>query len=416
MTTVTVAVDPPAAPRPPSRKPILPALIAGAVGFVAVAAPAVIASWTTPPPSSSPAFPANVATYSWFVSHGDLGMPATMIYQNGIGVEFMDSPQAVALGVDGSTYRRLGAAEQRSVPTDQGDPAATVLSADGTFAVIAGANGHGNVLVRSLVDGAGREVSIGVGRSAVPVSIASDGDHVLVLLGDGEMSRYTDPAFSGTLAMLELSTGDLLEYPLQGVTSAAVTRDAARVAAQTAQGAVVMDAAGHSIRELPADLAGHAFGDDAWSPDGTRLVTLVHDPVWVEKATGRTLTSSATLQISEPSAGTTTTFALTGVEYGAALGWRDDDTVVLQTYAEDNSSEFRWVDAGTGAAQTFSTYESGFTAASIGSADLARDLIGEWVIQDRPADQGWSFGILGGIALGAAAGLVVWAVTRRRAG
>ena len=415
MTTVTVADDAPAVPRPKKRKPLLPALIAGAVGFSAVAVPALIASWT-PPPSSSPAFPTAVATYSWFVSHGDLDMPATMIFQNGIGVEFMDSPQAVALGVDGSTYRRLGAAEQRSVPTDQGDPAAMVLSADGTFAVIAGANGHGSVLVRSLVDGTDREVSIGVGRSAVPLSIASDGDHVLVLLGDGEMSRYTDPPFSGALALLDLSSGDLLEYSLDAVTSAALAPDASRVVAQTSQGAVMMDAAGHSIHELPAELTGQAFGDDAWSPDGTRLVTLVHDPVWVDKPTGRTLTSSATLQISALSAGTTQTFALAGVEYAAALGWRDDDTVVLQTYAEDNSSEFQWVDADTGAAHTFATYESGFTAASIGSADLARDLIREWVVEDRPVDQGWTFGMLAAIAVGAAAGLIMWAVTRRREG
>ena len=396
------------------RKPIVPALIAGAVGFVAVAAPAVIASWTAPPPSSSPAFPTDFATYSWFVSHGDLVMPATMIYQNGIGVEFMDSPQAVALGTDGSTYRRIGAAEQRSTPTDQGDPAAMVLSADGTFAVIAGANGHGDVLVRSLVNGTDREVPIGAGRSAVPLSIASDGDRVLVLLADGEMSSYTDPPLSGMLAMLELSTGDLLEYSLQGVTSAALTPDGSRIAAQTSQGAVMMDASGRSIRELPAEWAGQAFGDDAWSPDGTRLMTLVHDPVWVEKPTGRTLTSAATLLVSDVAAGTTTMLALTGVEYAAALSWRDDDTIVLQTYDDDNSSELRWVDADTGAAQTFSTYESGFTAASIGSADLARDLVGEWVVEDRRADQGWTFGILGGIAVGSAAGLIVWALTRRR--
>ncbi|MFE5408417.1 hypothetical protein [Microbacterium sp. NPDC056569] len=95
---------------------------------------------------------------------------------------------------------------------------------------------------------------------------------VLVLLGDGERSRYTDPPFSGTLATLDLSSGDLLEYPLQGVTSAAL------------------------------------------APDG-----------------------------------------------------------------------------------------------------LARDLIREGVVEDRPADQGWTFGIIGSIAVGAAAGLVVWSVPRRAA-
>jgi hypothetical protein len=413
MTTVTVAADPPAATRSRSPKPILAALIAGAVGFVVGAAPAVIAP-AGAPPSSEIVVPAEVATYSWFTSHGDLGMPATMVYQNGIGVEFMDFPQAVAMGVDGSTYRRIGTAEQRSVPTDQGDPAVMVLSADGTFAVIGGANGHGNVVVRSLVDGTTRELPIGVGRSALPWSIGSDGRDVLLLLGEGELSRYFVPPVSGTLALLDLSTGDLLEYPLQGVTSAALSPDGSRVVAQRPQGAVVMDAAGHSILELPAELDGQAFGDDAWSPDGTRLVTVVHDDVWVDEPTGRRLTSSVTLQVSDLPTGATTMFPLAGVESAAALGWRDDGTVVLQTYADDNSSDFQWVDADTGAAQTFSTYDSGFTGASIGSADLARDLIREWVIEERPIDQGRTLGILCGLAVGVVAALVVWFLTRRR--
>lgn len=391
----------------------MPALIAGALGFIAAATPAAIASWTAPP-SSSVVVPTEVATYTWFVSHGDLGMPATMIYQNGIGVEFMDFPRAIVLGVDGSTYRRSGIAEQRSVPTDQGDPAAMVLSADGTFAVIAGANGHGNVAVHSLVDGSTREVAIGAGRSAVPLSIASDGDHVLVLLSDGEMSGYTDPPMGGTLAMLDLSTGDLLEYSLQRVTSAALSPDGSRVVAQASEGPLVMDAAGHDVRRLPAALEGHAFGDDAWSPDGTRVVTLVHDSRWVDEPGGRRLTTSATMQISEPATGATSVHPLDGVEYAAALGWRDDGTVVLQTYADDNSSKFQWADADTGAVETFSSYESGLTGASIGSADLARDLIAEWVVEPRPVDQGWTVGIIAGAAVGAAAAIAVWIFARHR--
>lgn len=410
MTTVTVAADTPVAGRPPKR--ILPALIAGATGFVAVALSTAVAPWTVAS-SGTVAFPAEVATYSWFTAHGDLGMPATMIYQNGIGVEFMDFPQGVALGADGSTYRRVESAEQRSAPTDQGDPAAMVLSADGTFAVIAGPNRHGNVVVRSLVDGATREVPIGAGRSAVPLSIASDGDHVLVLLGEGELSRYTDPQRNGTLALLELSTGDLLEYPLAAVTTAALAADGSRLVAQTAEGAVMMDAAGRGIRELPAELDGQAFGDDAWSPDGTRVVAVVHDTLWVDAPAGRTLTASATLQVSDLETGATTELPLDGVEYAAALGWRDDDTIVVQSYAPDNSAEFQWVDAATGAAQTFSIYRSGFTGASIGSADLARDLVREWVVEDASSDHRWWFGIVVGIAVGAGVGLVAWRLMRK---
>lgn len=416
MTTATLVPDAPAQPPTPpaERKRVLPALIAGAIGFVAVAASISLAS-SAPPSSSGTVFPSEVATYSWFTSYGDLGMPATMVYQNGIGVEFMDSPQAVALGSDGSTYRRMGVPEQRSVPTDQGDPAAMVLSADGTFVVIAGANGHGSVVVQSLVDGTARDISVGAGRSAVPLSISSDGDRVLVIVGQGELSRYTVPPRSGTLALLELSTGDLLEYSLPGVTSAALSPDGSRVVAQSASGAIVMDADGRGIRELGSELEGQGFGDDAWSPDGTRVVTILHESEWVDTPTGRMLAGVATLHIVDVATTTTARFPIDGVEYAAALGWRDDDTVVVQGYEDDNSAQFRWVDAATGAAETFAIYESGFTGASIGSADLARDLVPDWVVEERPVDQGWVVGILAGVAVGAVVGLATWILTRRRA-
>lgn len=392
------------------RRPVILVLIAAAVGFTVGIAPTLIATWTAPPPSSGTVFPSQLGTYSWFTLHGDPGMPVTMTYQNGVGVEFMDAPQSVALAVDGSTYLRIAAAEDRSIPTDQGDPADMVLSADGTFVVIAGANGHGTVVVHSFVDGTSRDISIGEGRSAVPLSIASDSDQVLVLLGDDEMSRYADMAMNlhGTLAALDLASGDLADYPLEGVIAAAISPDGAHVAAQTDERTVVMDAAGSGIRSLSSLSGGGGLTDDAWSPSGTHLATIAY-----EREPAGTPKTDAILQITEVATDTTAVIPLEGIEYAAVHGWRDDDTVVVQTYRDDNSSEFIWVDAGTGATETFATYDSGFTGASVASADLARDLVGEWVIEERAPQQGWIEGILLGAVVGTVSGLAVWVVARR---
>lgn len=416
MTTETVSHEPATATKAAwTRRPIVSALIAAAVGFIVGIAPTAIASWTAPPPSSATVFPSQLGTYSWFTLHGDPGAPVTMTYQNGVGVELMDAPQAVALGVDGSTYRRVAAAEHRSIPADQGDPADMVLSADGTFAVIAGANGHGTVVVHSFVDGASRDISIGAGRSAVPLSIASDGDRVLVLLGDDEMSRYADMAMNlhGTLALLDLASGDLADYALDGVTAAAISPDGSHIAAQTEGGAVVMDAAGDGIRSLSSLSGGEALADDAWSPGGTHLATLAYEEEWVTDERGRSLEMHAMLQITDVATDTTAVIPLEGIDHAAVRGWRDDDTVVVQAYRSDNSSEFMWVDAGTGATETFATYDSGFTGASVSSADLARDLVGEWVIEERAPQQGRVVGILIGAVVGTVAGLAVWVIARR---
>jgi len=411
VTTETASHEPAAATKAAwKRRPIVLALIAAAVGFTLGIAPTAIASWTAPLPSSAVVFPSQLGTYSWFTLHGDPGMPVTMTYQNGVGVEFMDAPQAVALGVDGSTYRRVAAAEDRSIPADQGDPADMVLSADGTFAVIAGANGHGTVVVHSFADGVSHDISIGAGRSAVPLSITSDGDQVLVLLGDDEMSRYADTAMKlhGTLALLDLASGDLADYPLEGVMAAAISPDGTRVAAQIEDGTVVMDAAGRGVRSLSSLSGGGGLTDDAWSPNGTHLATIAYEEEWASA-----LRTEALLQITDVVTDTTAVVPLEGIDYAAVRGWNDDDTVIVQAYRDDNGAEFMWVDAGTGATETFATYDSGFTGASVASADLARDLVGEWVIEDRAPQQGWIEGILLGAVVGTVCGLAVWVVARR---
>ena len=95
-----------------SRRSLIPAITVAVVLILGVVVQAALAS-NTKPGVATPVFPREIAAYSWWtgmLSSSSIDA-ATMVYQNGAGVEFYDSPQAVLLGADGATYRRLDAAE-----------------------------------------------------------------------------------------------------------------------------------------------------------------------------------------------------------------------------------------------------------------------------------------------------------------
>ena len=111
--------------------------------------PGLLAAALGPANVTNPVFPSTIARYSWYTGllSNDRFAAATLLYQNGVGVEFMDTPQSVLLSADGRKYRRLDEAESLSIAEDQGDPAVSVLSPDGTFVVIGSAGRTGKVHV-----------------------------------------------------------------------------------------------------------------------------------------------------------------------------------------------------------------------------------------------------------------------------
>ncbi|WP_167044199.1 hypothetical protein [Salinibacterium sp. ZJ454] len=387
-----------------SRRSLIPAFTVAVVLIVIVFIQAAVSSV----PRSSvavPVFPRQVAPYSWWTAmHSSSSVDvATMVYQNGAGVEFGDVPQAVVLGADGTAYRRLDAAESLKIWEDQGDPAASVLSADGKFVVVGKAARGGGVDVTRLRDNHRRSILVGDGLSTIPVSIGADGRLVLILTSESSLSPPHDLNFRlhGALSLLDLKTGTVREYAdLTDVNAAALSPDGTSIVADTAAGLVVVDAVTGNVTDTRLSPAGELDGD-AWSPDGRRFALLSGEIL-------RIVTVTAAGFVEEK-------VTLPGVVSGSAIGWRDASTVLVHTRAagDSNESKFSWVDVESGARKPFASYAPDFTGASLIAPDVARDLLPLWRVDDRQADRG-APPVLLTIPLAVLLGLVVWVATPRR--
>ena len=329
---------------------------------------------------------------------------ATMVYQNGAGVEFLDSPQAVLLGADGGAYRRLDAAESLAIPADQGDPAASVLSADGRFVVVGKADGGGGVEVATLRGNERRSILVGDGLSVIPLSIAADGKSALILTSETSLSPMLDLHFKlhGALSLLDLETGTARKYAdLTDVSAAALSPNGTSIVADTGTGLVVVDAITGKVADIRLSADAGQLDGDAWSPDGRRFALL-----------GGSILRIVDVTAAEPVEEAVT---LPGVASGSAIGWRDASTVLVHTRAEDDAdrSEFSWVDVESGAREPFASYAPDFTGASLIAPDVARGLVPLWRVDDREADRGPP-PLLLTIPLAVLVGLVAWIVTPRR--
>ena len=388
-----------------SRRSLIPAITVTVVLSLIL----VIQAAVTPNAQSgaaTPVFPREIAAYSWWtgmLSSSSVDA-ATMVYQNGAGVESMDYPQAVLQGADGGAYRRLDAAESLGIAADQGDPAARVLSADGTFVVVGRADGGGGVEVTRLDGNDRRSVVVGDGLSVIPISIAADGRSVLILTSETTLSRVFDQHFElhGALSLLDLKTGTVRKYAdLTDVSAAALSPDGTAIIADARTGLVVVDAVTGQVADVRGSAgAGHLDGD-AWSPDGRRFALL-------DGSILRIIDVTAAEPVEEA-------VTLQGVESGTAIGWRDPSTVLVHSRADNysNKSEFSWVDVESGAHEPFASYTPDFTGASLIAPDVARDLVPRWRVDDQKVDRGPPPLALT-IPLAVLVGLVAWIVTPRR--
>ena len=362
-----------------ARRPAAVGIGVGAVALLAMLLPGLApGGWREP--VDGPALPREVARYSWFTAPLAPGVlrTATMTYTNGVGVEFMDYPQLVVLGSDASTYRRLDAVETSADPADQGDPATSLLAPDGSFVVFADGSGSGRVKVMTLADLSVRTLPIGTGRYALPVSIGADGRTVLLLTGDASLSRYSDLGFrrNGRLARLDLVTGELRDYYLSGVDSAALAADGSRIAAATGAGVVLVDVETGQVGGTIS--SGRRWLDgDAWSPGGTRLAVTTDDGVEVIE-----LSSGQPVTVPVP---------LPGADYGHPVGWRDDDTLLVHvaTDGDRNDSALWQLDLRSGDHRELMGYAiDDFTGAALVSLDLARNLVADLGVADTTPDRG----------------------------
>lgn len=432
--------------------------IVGPVVAVVVLALLYVPGWLIrsqgPAAPTPPLFPTKIASYSWhtnWLAAGEMDA-ASLLYQNGVGVELGDSPMAVLLGADGSTYRRLAQAEERSTPEDQGDPAASVLSPDGAFVVIGSSGATGDIDVVTLRDGQRRTLSVGAGRTALPVAIGADSRTVLLMVSEETVNKYAEGQTLG-LASIDLVTGRVRDYPgIRDIQGAALSPDGERIAVVSGDALEVIDAgSGERITQIPVEIDrdprcehDQEYGEedasdtepdetpeaeadaedetgadddggytcpelyldgDAWSPDGRQIAATLDTTVVVADLSG-----------AEPAL---RRVPLTAPDYwGIVLGWRDDSTVLVYapTDGEDNNSELLWVDLTTGDAQTFATYRPNFTGAAMVSVDAARDLIPQWQVESRPVDRGplpWWAALPAALAVGLLAMLLAFVVRSR---
>lgn len=364
-----------------SRRSLIPAITVAGVLVLGVVIQAAVASNATPG-VATPVFPREVAAYSWWtgmLSSSPIDA-ATMLYQNGAGVEFLDSPQAVLLGADGATYRRLDAAESLAIPADRGDPAASILSADGRFVVVGKADGGGGVEVATLRGNERRSILVGDGLSVIPLSIAADGRSVLILTSQTTLSPLIgqQSKLHGALSLLDLETGTARKYPdLTDVSAEALSPDGTSIVAENGRDLVLLDAVTGKVADSPLSSSGAGQLDgDAWSPDGRRFAQL-----------GRNILRIVDVTAAEPVEKVVT---LQGVASGSAIGWRDPSTVLVHTWAtsDANESEFSWVDVESGAREPFAFYAPGFTGASLIAPDVARSLVPLWRVDDREVNRG----------------------------
>lgn len=379
------------------------------VGILALLyGPLILARALGPAKVTNPVVPSTIARYSWFTGllSTDRFNTATLLYQNGVGVEFFDIPQSVLLSADGSTYRRLEEAESLSIAEDQGDPAVSVLSPDGTFVVTGSAGRTGEVHVVRLRDGHNRAVTVGVGRTALPIGIGADGRSVLLATSDDVVNRYAEGNNLG-LARLDVDTGQLRDYSaVKNLQAAALSPDGSRIVATSGRGAQLIDGATGRVVvafQTPADVS---LDGDAWSPDGTRIAMVDRAAMLVVDVTGRRTV--------------TRRLPLTGVQYGSALGWRDESTVLVHgvTDTSANTSELYWVDTTTGKQTSIASYTPNFTGASLVRPDAARDLVPLWRIEQQTVDRGpvpLPFGLLMAVTIGSAVAGIVSILTRQKA-
>ena len=340
--------------------------------------PGILASALGSPTVPNPVFPSTIAHYSWYTGmlSSDRFDAATLLYQNGVGVEFMDTPQSVLLSADGSTYRRLDEAESLSIAEDQGDPAVSVLSPDGTFVVIGSAGRTGKAHIVSLRAGHSRALTVGARRTALPLGIGADGRSVLLVTSDDVVDRYAEGNRLG-LAMLDIETGQLRDYPaVKNVSAAALSPDGSRIVAIDGQGAELIDTATGRVTTTFAAPYEVRLDGDAWSPDGTMIAMVDRATVSIVDVTGQ---RPVTRRLPMP-----------GMKYGSAIGWRDRSTVLVHgvTDSSANTSELYWVDVTTGEQTSIASYRPNFTGAALVGPDAARDLIPRWRIEQRMVDRG----------------------------
>ena len=405
---------------PSHRVALLTALAVLGAGGAWAAAPA-----GAPAPASAPAtVPAQLPGYSYLTGSMGAAPPGRVLalYQQGLGVEFMDVPQALTVGADGASARRARTALDRGAPDTQGDAAPMALSGDGSTIAVgdwdtstpgasAGGPGRADVALVDAATGDVRTLALPDARAVLPLAWSPDARRLAYLSPTEAADPFaspTDPA--GDLLVLDVGSGRARPVPdVDDAVSAAFSPDGRLLAVQRSGGAVEVRAGdGALLRTLVPPRAGDVLAAGAaFSPDG-RLLGLQRagEVVFLPVA------DDPAVAVPAPVAG------------DALLAWRSPGEVLVQDRGASSSATstdftVSSVELATGSARAFTRVPTAGGNYAVTRFELATGLVqgARWTAAVPRPDRGRPAAVLrvGGVLLSAAAAaLVAQRLTRRR--
>lgn len=400
--------------------------------------------------------PARVADYSYFTGDVSASPPgrAVAIFQHGFGVELFDFEQAIVVGADGDTYRRLDVAEDRAGSETQGDPAPMLLSPDGSFVAVGDWDADDPDL--ALIDLHTGEVEVHEvpgGHSALPLAWSADSTLVSYLTTAEPKYPYSGMAITGEIGMLELATGKAHILPgAADVRAAAFSPDGSELAIhritpdtsstgldegvpQIGGGTVeIVGLDGSVRRRLTMDPDAYLDGPNAWSPDGTLLAAgrqwrtcREGTGDWDEEESQQCVERREAISFVDASgrdAPTPPPLKAGDAADGGLLGWTGPDTVLVLDYPanagqEESYGDPSWVTELAlegGEPRRLSAIPGGGNY-GVGNFQMAAALLPDLQLREPgQVDRGlWPTQVraVGAVALGGSS-MLAWVLTQRR--
>ncbi len=385
--------------------------------------------------SGAPAVADVMPDYSYLTGDVSRAAPgqAIALYQQGYGVEVMDFPQAVLLGADGSSSRRVDYAEGRGGSQMQGDPAPMLLSPDGRRVAVGSFDTSPTDLgVLSLEDASVISHDLDGNRSVVPLAWSADGRY-LALATTAEtynpFGALHPRRFRGEAFLLDTESGARRSLGVAKASAAAFSRSGDELALDRGRAVTVVNLRGEALRTIETSAGIALNGPNAWSPDDTLLamtdLSSAHcqagvdaaqtydDSIWtecVQDIEGISFVAAqdqSSIAVPEPIRRAT-------AGDGLVLGWSGDrDVVVFDNTAggRDGAQYFlRSVSLSDGRSRTLSQI-TGAGNFEVGSFQMASALVPDLdVVPAGPVDRGpwpWIPAITASVLAALTAGLAL---------
>lgn len=398
--------------QPTSRRSWRPVLVAAVVVVLLLAVGLVRLPAAPAAPAAGPAtLPSVFADHSFLtapVSDAPAG-PAIAIYGYGRGDMPFQTPQLIAVGVDGRSYREIDLAGKRGRSVDAPLLAPTLLSPDGSRVAVADARGpvH-DVAIVDLTTGRTRSHPVPAGSAVQLLAWSPDSMRLAYAVAPYRPDSNGDPrpalAADGELTLLDLATGVTSTIAGQhGVLDAAFSPDGRTLAVQVGTELRLLTAGGGST-VVPLPDRHRLGGPAAWSPDGSRLALFrvaAGSPSWAAgywSPDGLAVLDLPT-RVSTP----------LDTDATAVLGWRGADLLAT------NYNTIVSVPP-TGSARVLARLQPG-NDYFIDTVQLATARTGDLQVRDTGVDRGpwpwWLQGLTVGLLL-IAGGVALTALRRQR--